>query len=100
MLNDDEMAQMLVELEADDDSAAMPWAPPFEDYTTQAKLLSMAVDGINELLAATVKLKTGKTLNIKPVPSPRTAVDTARQRRDVQAAINVAGMFGFSPEEF
>lgn len=99
MLNDPEMVDLLLSHD-DDGSPAKSWAPPVEDYTTTTKLLSMAVDGIHELLSAMVKLQTGKSLNIKPVPSPRTMLDDERERRDVDAAIGVAVLFGFSPEDF
>lgn len=101
MVNDEEVAEAMLDFEDGQESgASMPWAPPLEDYTTQAKLLSDLINDVRALLVPLVVLAGGKAPKVHPVPVPRTALDKVRERRDLQGAIETACLFGFSPEDF
>ena len=101
MVNDPEMARVVVEFEGTDGEPVEPWAPPFEEFDTTNRLLSETLTAVRSLESTTIGIAVGgKPPPVKPAPFPRTEIDRERERKDIQDAIDIACKFGFSPEDF
>ena len=101
VVNDEEFAEYLLDLE--EQGGAVPgesWAPRGAEFDLTNQLLSTVVDELKALRISGQALAGGKPKREDPMPRPRTAVERVRARRDEQAAINLAVMFGFDRNDF
>lgn len=80
MLNDPEMARLIAEQDTGGE-----YSPPLEEWDTQTLVLSQIYDRLGEVIKAvlaTIQVEKGKSppkYPAKPFPTPRTAVDDARE---------------------
>lgn len=105
MSEDEEMAEMLLDLEeqqdSDDDSEGESSSLRYSQVGVQEMLL-MSIDmGLKAMRAEAPHLHgaKGKPKYPDPWPTPRTALDRARDRRNRDAAAHIAAKFGFNVED-
>lgn len=94
--NDPELAEAI----ASQPEPTEPWSPRVSDYTLTNMLLAQLVNGINALQGTTVAAAGGKPGQIKPFPTPRTAIDRVREAQEQQFISDMAGLLGFGPGDF
>lgn len=76
-----------------------PWSPRTAEWDLHATMLSAISNDLKTLIAATIKSGGGKPGEVKPFPTPTTAIQEALKAAEREWAVGFAGQFGFSPED-
>lgn len=100
IMNDPATAAYLAEISMQDEGEKTPYAPRVAEWDIHATLLREAVDGIKGLRATLIGVNGGKPGTIQPFPSPRTAIEAAKEAAEKRWAVDFSAQFGFSPEDF
>lgn len=101
IMNDPETAEYLAQLSMDRDAEGRDsYAPRLSEWDIHATLQREIVDGIKALRATMIALKRGKPGDVKPFPTPRTAVEAAKKEAERRWAVDFGAHLGFSPEDF
>lgn len=77
-----------------------PWRPRVQDYTLTNMLLAQIADGMKSLQQTQIAAAGGKPSQVKPFPSPRTAIDRAKEAHEKQFVSDVLGLFGYDDGDF
>ncbi|GAA0200767.1 hypothetical protein [Glutamicibacter creatinolyticus] len=97
---DEEAAEIILDMEEQSDEEKEPWAPRLSEFSLTNALLVSLINEIKSLRMSGQSLAGVKPKKEEPFPGPRTALEAARLRRDIEDAIQIACLFGFSPEDF
>lgn len=83
-------------LSQDEDDEGVPkWAPSYRDYTANYQLLAQVYDAINVLNYTTAAVQGAKGVKKpKPLPSPKTGIDRAKEQAARQQANSLYAAFG------
>ena len=93
--NDPEMAEHLARQPESDEE----WSPRVVEYGLTEMLLREILHELKVNSAITMSAAGGKPGELKPFPTPRTAVQAARERLEREWAVNLAGKFGFGSDD-
>jgi hypothetical protein len=93
--NDQELAAIL----AQEPEPTESWTPRVSEYGLTEMILSQIADGIKALQQTSIAVAGGKPGEMKPFPSPRTAVDLFRAAKERQELEEAAALFGFDPSD-
>lgn len=94
--NDPELAEII----AMQPESTEPWAPRVQDFTLTNMLLAQIADGLKALQNTQIAIAGKKPDPIKPFPTPRTAIDRAKEAHEKQFVADVLGLFGYGPGDF
>lgn len=95
--NDPELAEIM----AAQPTPSEPWTPRVQDWGLTNMLLAQAVNGLTMLQNTQIAIATQKKpAEFKPFPTPRTAVDRAKEAHEKQFVTDVLGLLGFEPGDF
>ena len=92
---DDEAADELVAMMDDDDSRKPDWSPRVSEFDLTSTMLGQLIDEVKMLGQTIIAANGGTAKKIRPFPTPKTAIDRARERRDLNAFREFETMFGF-----
>ena len=95
MTNDPELAEQLARQPESDEE----WSPRVAEYGLTEMLLREILHELKVNSAITMSAAGGKPGELKPFPTPRTAVQAARERLEREWAVNLAGKFGFGSDD-
>lgn len=90
--NDEEVAQMILDME-EENGGASEWSPPLSEYDLNNTLLSLIVDSLASLQATIVAVNGGKPSKPEPLPRPKTAVDRLREKRSQERQQVIVDIF-------
>lgn len=76
-----------------------PWTPRTAEWDLHATMLSQINNGLQALIAATIKANGGKPGEVKPFPTPKTAIQDAMKAAEREWAEGFIEQFGFSRED-
>ncbi|MFK0005469.1 hypothetical protein ACIQTZ_00300 [Paenarthrobacter sp. NPDC090520] len=76
-----------------------PWSPRTAEWDLHATILSSVANDLKTLIAITSKANGGKPGEVKPFPTPKTAIQEAMKIAEREWAVDFAGQLGFSPED-
>lgn len=96
MANDPELAKILA---AQPDSTE-PWAPEVHEVTLTNMILALIADRLSLVQNTQVAVAGKKPAEFKPFPTPRTAIDRAKEAHEQQFVSEVLGLFGYEPGDF
>lgn len=96
IVNDPELAEAI----ASQPEPTEPWSPRASDQSLTNIILARIADGIAVLKETQIATTGGRPGQIKPFPTPRTAVDRAREAQEQKFVSDMAGLFGFGPGDF
>jgi hypothetical protein len=96
MAEDDELADMYLERERKGEIPDRGPRRRIIEYSTEAELLSVAVDRLGELIQAHATSKGARRRRIEPMPRPVTAINRAKDRRAKRKhKYTVARVYGY-----
>lgn len=98
MLNDPETAAEIL-AQPEPDGPKPPWHPRQSEFKLDHVLLREILGGINSLQETMVAVNGSTPKPHKAFPVPYTEVDRMRDAEDKQFIIDIAGLFGFGPED-
>lgn len=94
--NDPELAEII----AKQPESSEPWTPRVQDFNLTNMLLANIADGMKMLQNTQIAAAGGKPGQIKPFPTPRTAIDRAKEAHEKQFVSDVLGLLGFDDGDF
>lgn len=97
MMEDEDYAAMVLDahLSQDEDDEEVPkWAPSYRDYTANYQLLAQVYDAINVVNYTVAAVQGAKPRKPKPLPSPKTGIDRAKEQAARQQANSLYAAFG------
>jgi hypothetical protein len=101
IMNDPETAEYLAQLSLEQgEEGRDSYAPRLSEWDIHATLQREMVDAIKSLIAVTLRVAGGKPGDVKPFPTPRTAVEAAKKEAERRWAVDFGAQLGFSPEDF
>lgn len=92
---DDEAADELVAIVGDGDSEGPSWSPRVAEYDLTNTILAQVVNEVKMLGQTIIAANGGSAKKIKPFPAPKTAIDRARARQDLNLFREFEAKFGF-----
>ena len=98
-MNDEEIAEMMLDLEEETDETPQPVAPRMSEYNRTNQLISELIDQIKLLRVQGQALAGQKPKKESPTPRPESAMDRVRARRDEDFAVGIAIQFGFDESD-
>lgn len=96
LANDPELAEII----AMQPEPTEPWAPRVQDFTLTNMILAQIADILKSSQQTQIGTAGGKPKQIKPFPTPRTAIDRAKEAHEKQFVSDVLGLFGYGPGDF
>lgn len=96
-LNDPEEAAYYANLPDPENKES--WHPRLSEYKLDHMMYRELLGAINSLERTLVGVNGGTPHPTKPFPVPYTEVDRLRDAADKQFIIDIAGLFGFGPED-
>jgi hypothetical protein len=93
--NDPEWAELI----ASQPDPKGDWHPAISEFGIVPKLLREVLGGINHLQETLVAVNGGTPKPHKAFPVPYTEIDRIRDAQDKQFIVDIAGLFGFGPED-
>lgn len=94
--NDPELAEII----AKQPDSSEPWTPRVLDQSLTNIILARIADGIAVLKETQIATTGGKPSQIKPFPTPRTAIDRAKEAHEKQFVSDVLGLLGYDDGDF
>lgn len=70
-----------------------PWRPAARDWSLEAQLLREIREAVIAVRNATIRVAGGNPKTIRPIPSPRTAIDEAREELSKQGQLEIISIF-------
>lgn len=92
---DDEAADELVAMLDDSESEGPDWSPRVAEFDLTNTMLAQLINEVKLLGQTIIASNGGKAKKIKPFPTPRTAIDRARERQDTDMFYRMQAKFGF-----
>lgn len=92
---DDEAADELVKYSDQDDAERPAWSPRVAEYDLTNTILAQVVNEVKMLGQTIIAANGGQAKKIRPFPMPRTALDRARERKDLNLFREMQSKFGF-----
>ena len=103
MMEDEDYCEMVLDahLSQDEDDEEVPkWAPAYRDYTADYALMAQIYDAINVLNYTTAAVQGAKPKKPKPLPSPKTGIDRAKERVTREQTSSLYAAFGREVPDF
>lgn len=104
MMEDESYCEMALDAhlsQEDDDEEVPKWAPAYRDYTANYQLLAQIYDAINVLNYTTAAVQGAKGVKKpKPLPSPKTGIDRAKERVAREQASSLYAALGREVPDF
>lgn len=99
MMEDPDYTEMVLDahLSQDDeaeDEEVPKWAPAYRDYSALYQLLAQVYDAVNVVNYTVAAVQGGKPRKPKPLPSPKTGIDRAKEQAARQQASSLYAAFG------
>lgn len=94
--NDPELAEII----AMQPEPTEAWRPRVQDFSLTNMLLVQVVEGLKALQQTQIAAAGKKPSPIKPFPTPRTAIDRAKEAYEKRFVSDVLGLFGYEPGDF
>lgn len=76
-----------------------PWTPRRSEYGLSEQLLANLSDQVQQLSHMIMKINGGNPGRFKPFPRPKSAVEEARERAELEWARDFIQLFGFDPDD-
>lgn len=76
-----------------------PWSPRQSEFGLNEHLLTLISDQLQQLTNVTIKANNGKPGELKPQPRPRSAIDEARERAELEWAKDFIQRLGFDEND-
>lgn len=92
---DDEAADELVKFSDQDDAERSAWSPRVAEFNLSNMLMVSLINEIKLLSQTVIASGGGKPKKVQPFPTPKTAIDRARERQDLNLFREMQAMFGF-----
>lgn len=91
---DDEAAEYLLSL-PESEGDGEPWSPRVSEFDLHAQQMAALINEVKMLRQSGQAVAGGKPAKEKPYPVPRTAVDRARERAELDWFEDMQAKFGF-----
>lgn len=95
LTNHPEYAEQLAQLPEPED----PWAPRQSEFGLTEYILSSLDDRLQHIASILIKSNGGSPGDFRPFPRPKSAIEEARRRAEVEWAKEFIQLFGFSPDD-
>ena len=92
---DDEAADELVAIMDESVGEGPDWSPRVAEFDLTNTMLAELIDQVKLLGQTIIAANGGSAKKIRPFPKPKTAIDRARERRDLNTFREFDAMFGF-----
>lgn len=92
---DDDAADELVKFSDQDDSERPAWSPRVAEFNLSNMLMVSLINEIKMLSQTVIASGGGNPKKVQPFPTPKTAIDRARERQDLNLFREMQSMFGF-----
>ena len=92
---DDDAADEIVALTGGEGSEGPAWSPRVAEFDLPSSLLVSLINEVKMLRQSGQAVAGGKPKSEKPFPTPKTAIDRARERQDLNLFRDMQSKFGF-----
>lgn len=92
---DDEAADELVAIMDESEGEGPDWSPRVAEFDLTNTMLAELIDQVKLLGQTIIAANGGNAKKIRPFPKPKTAIDRARARQDLNLFYDMQSKFGF-----